>query len=70
MQGVYIVINNLPLQLRTRHENMILVMVMPGPKEPSSYEYNQMLQPLVEDLIALGKGTGLVVILDTILNSH
>ncbi|KAG9087208.1 hypothetical protein FRC06_002684, partial [Ceratobasidium sp. 370] len=35
---------------------MILVMVMPGPQEPSAYEYDQMLKPLVEDVIALGKG--------------
>ncbi|KAF8598152.1 hypothetical protein BDV93DRAFT_512771 [Ceratobasidium sp. AG-I] len=61
VQGVYIVINNLPLQLRTHPENMILVTVMPGPKEPTSYEYNQMLQPMVDDLIALGKGMNLWV---------
>lgn len=56
VQGVYVVINNLPLELRHRHENMILACVMPGLKEPSSYEFNQILEPLVDELIELNKG--------------
>jgi hypothetical protein len=35
---------------------MILAMVMPGPKEPTAFEFNQMLEPMIDDLIALGEG--------------
>lgn len=54
--GVYIIINNLPFYLRTLIENMMLVIVMPGPNEPSSYEFSQIMEPLIDDLIALEKG--------------
>ncbi|KAG9124509.1 hypothetical protein FRC07_011347 [Ceratobasidium sp. 392] len=51
--GVYIVINNLPSHLRSLIENMILVAVLPGPKEPTAYEFDQMLEPLINDLMEL-----------------
>jgi hypothetical protein len=54
--GVYLAINNLPFHLRTLIENIMLVIVMPGPKEPTAYEYDQMLKPLIDDLIKLEKG--------------
>ncbi|CAE7227499.1 unnamed protein product [Rhizoctonia solani] len=59
--GVYIVVNNLPFYLRHTIENMILVMVLPGPKEPKGYALAQMLEPLVNDLIALMNGVDLPV---------
>jgi hypothetical protein len=56
VQGVYVVVNNLPLPLRNLHENMMLACVMPGPNEPSRFEFNQILEPVVDELIALGRG--------------
>ncbi|QRV74441.1 Transposase family Tnp2 protein [Ceratobasidium sp. AG-Ba] len=56
VNGVYIVINNLPYYLRNRVENTIPVMIMPGPNKASAYAYDQMLQPLVNDLIELARG--------------
>jgi hypothetical protein len=56
IQAVYVIINNLPLHLRTLHENMLLAIVMPGPREPTDYEFNQILEPLVDELIRLGRG--------------
>ncbi|KDN40631.1 hypothetical protein RSAG8_07960, partial [Rhizoctonia solani AG-8 WAC10335] len=59
--GVYITINNLPIYLRTLIENMLLVIVIPGPNEPTAYEFDQMMEPLIEDLIALAQGVRLNV---------
>ncbi|EUC60787.1 transposase family Tnp2 protein, partial [Rhizoctonia solani AG-3 Rhs1AP] len=59
--GVYITINNLPFYLRTLIENMLLVIVIPGPNEPTAYEFDQMMEPLIEDLIALTQGVRLNV---------
>lgn len=42
---------NLPPSLRYRAENMHLVGVIPGPKEPSLDEINHYLSPLVDDLL-------------------
>jgi anthranilate/para-aminobenzoate synthase component II len=56
VQGVYVVVNNLPLPLRNLHENMMLACVMPGPKEPSDFEFNQILEPLVDEFIVFGRG--------------
>jgi hypothetical protein len=59
VQGVYIVINNLPSEIRNSHENMMLACVMPGPREPSHFEFNQILEPVIDELIQLGKGRSL-----------
>ncbi|KAF8682495.1 hypothetical protein RHS04_02636 [Rhizoctonia solani] len=59
--GVYIIVNNLPFYLRHMIENIILVIVMPGPKEPKGYALSQMLEPLVNDLIELMNGMDLPV---------
>ncbi|KAF8594306.1 hypothetical protein BDV93DRAFT_401515, partial [Ceratobasidium sp. AG-I] len=56
VNGAYIVVNNLPFYMRTLIENMILAIVLPGPKEPKGYALDQMLEPLVDDLIALMNG--------------
>ncbi|KAG8724353.1 hypothetical protein FRC09_019802 [Ceratobasidium sp. 395] len=61
VNGVYIVVNNLPFYLRTLIENMILAIVIPGPKEPKGYALDQMLEPLVDDLIRLANGVELPV---------
>ena len=52
---MYIAILNYPRRLRFRRENMILIGVIPGPKEPSLH-INSFLEPLVQDLLKLWKG--------------
>ncbi|QRW23960.1 Transposase family tnp2 [Rhizoctonia solani] len=59
--GVYIIVNNLPFYLQHMIKNIILVIVMPGPKEPKGYALSQMLEPLVNDLIELMNGMDLPV---------
>ncbi|KEP47894.1 transposase family Tnp2 protein [Rhizoctonia solani 123E] len=61
VNGVYIMISTLPFHLRIKPENMILVAVMPGPKEPSKYEFDQIMQPFIDDLIELGQGVNMQV---------
>ncbi|KDN34320.1 hypothetical protein RSAG8_12585, partial [Rhizoctonia solani AG-8 WAC10335] len=59
--GVYMAFNNLPFYLRTRIENMLLVLVIPGPNEPTSYEFDQIMEPLIDDLIGFAQGVRLNV---------
>ncbi|EUC60381.1 transposase family Tnp2 protein [Rhizoctonia solani AG-3 Rhs1AP] len=59
--GIYIVFNNLPFYLRNLTENIILVLVLPGPCEPKGYAFDQMVEPLVNDLIQLARGMELPV---------
>ncbi|CAE6472201.1 unnamed protein product [Rhizoctonia solani] len=59
--GIYIVINNLPFFQRNLIENMILAVVLPGPHEPKGYAFDQMIEPLVKDLIKLAAGVELPV---------
>ena len=53
--AIYISILNLPRQERYLKENVILVGIIPGPKEPSLH-INTFLKPLVDDLQLLWKG--------------
>ena len=57
---IYMVVMNLPREERFKPENLIVVGIIPGPKEPK-HHINSFLQPLVDDLIDLWDG----VILDT-----
>lgn len=41
---------------RFKTENVILVGVVPGPHEPSTYDMNRYLEPLVDDLLSLYNG--------------
>ncbi|KAF8598357.1 hypothetical protein BDV93DRAFT_397338, partial [Ceratobasidium sp. AG-I] len=52
----YFIINNLPRHLRFLRENMCLALVMPGPKEPGDYALDQMMEPLVDELLRLQQG--------------
>jgi hypothetical protein len=61
--GAYIVVNNLPYFERNLIENMILVMVLPGPKEPKDYAFEQMMEPLVNNLILLSNGEFWLILL-------
>lgn len=43
---------NLPLDIRYKPENMCLLGVIPGPKEPSLDEINHYLRPIVDEFVA------------------
>jgi len=55
---IYLVILNLPHSIRFKRENVILMGVIPGPREPS-LSVNSYLSPLVSDLLDLWKGVQL-----------
>ncbi|VDB94355.1 unnamed protein product [Peniophora sp. CBMAI 1063] len=52
---LYLVCFNLPPELRYRVENMCLIAVIPGPKEPALQALNHYLAPVVDDLLSLWK---------------
>jgi hypothetical protein len=52
----YLAINNLPRHMRFLRENIALCIVMPGPNEPNDYALNQMLEPLINELLELKQG--------------
>ena len=54
--AIYLSVNNLPRAERYRVENVLLVGIMPGPKEPKTFEINSYLKPLVDDLLELYVG--------------
>ena len=47
---IYMVVMNLPREERFKPENLIVVGIIPGPKEPK-HNINSFRQPLVDDLI-------------------
>ena len=51
--AIYMVCLNLPPAIRYKAENMYLVGIIPGPKEPSLHQINHLLSPLVDDLLDL-----------------
>ena len=53
----YLTILNLPRDLRNKQENVILVGIIPGPREPPSL--NSYLKPLVNDLLSFWDGVEL-----------
>ena len=53
--AIYLVILNLPRSQRYKWENMILVGLIPGPKEPK-YTINSYLYPLVDELLQFWHG--------------
>ncbi|QRV72064.1 Transposase family Tnp2 protein [Ceratobasidium sp. AG-Ba] len=52
----YLALNNLPRHMRFLRENIALCVVMPGPSEPNSYALDQILTPLVDELLELKQG--------------
>lgn len=42
--------------MRFLRENIAFCLVMPGPNEPNDYALDQMLDPLVDELLALKQG--------------
>ena len=53
--AIYLIIQNLPRAVRYKRENIILVGLIPGPKEPK-LTMNSYLKPLVEELKQLWSG--------------
>lgn len=51
--AIYLTINNLPGSERYEPENVILVGVMPGLKEPSKHQMDHYQRPLVDELLDL-----------------
>lgn len=49
--SIYMVLLNLPVDIRYQVENMFLVGIIPGPAEPSLEQINHILEPLVNDLL-------------------
>lgn len=58
---IYLTIMNLPRSVRYKLENMIIVGIIPGPKEPSLTSINNFLFPLVSELQQFWKGVMLPV---------
>lgn len=54
--AVYITILNLPRSLSFKRAWTTLALVIPGPEEPSLLGINNVLRPLVEDLLMLETG--------------
>ena len=57
--AMYLAILNFPRHLRYKKENMILVGIIPGPREPSLH-MNSYLEPVVRELLQLWKGIEMV----------
>ncbi|KAG1440783.1 hypothetical protein G6F56_011775 [Rhizopus delemar] len=54
--AVYLSVNNLPRHLRYKKENIILVCLTPGPKEPDTSQIHKYLQLMVDELNELYYG--------------
>ncbi len=57
---LYLVVGNLPRELRYKRENILIVGIMPGPNEPSK-DMNTYLEPLVIEMEKLWNGTSITV---------
>ena len=55
---IYLAIMNLPRAIRFKRENIIIIGLLPGPKEPSK-TINTYLTPLVSELLLLWEGVSL-----------
>lgn len=54
--GVYLYCNNLPLHLRTKMANTVLVSVLPGPKEATIQQLNYLMEYITEEFKTLFTG--------------
>ena len=53
--AIYLSIMNLPRQLRFKYENILIIGLIPGPKEPQ-HDINPFLRPLVSELLRFFDG--------------
>jgi len=51
--GIYLVCFNLPPELRYKAENVFLLGIVPGAREPSTHKVNHLIRPVVDDLLKL-----------------
>jgi hypothetical protein len=51
--AIYMVCLNLPPEIRYDVENIYLVGIIPGPKEPSLHQINHILSPIIDELLEL-----------------
>lgn len=56
--AIYLTIMNLPRNVRFKQENVLLVGLLPGPREPKR-DINAFLDPLVQELLAFWNGAGI-----------
>ena len=56
--GIYCIIMNLPREIRYKQENVLLIGLIPGPKEPD-HDINSFLNPMVEELNQFWSGKSL-----------
>ncbi len=54
--AIYMVVNNLPRNIRYLPENIILVAIIPGPHEPDVDHFHYVMEPLVDELKKLYEG--------------
>ena len=54
--ALYLTVCNNPRNIRFIHEETLLIMGIPGPVEPSLDQMNNVMEPIVEDFLDLGKG--------------
>ena len=64
---LYMVILNLPREERYKMENIILILIIPGPKEPK-HTINSYLAPLVDELNDLWNGISVTIGIGTLSN--
>ncbi len=63
--AIYMICLNLPIDLRYRPENIYLVAIIPGPKEPETHQLNHFLRPLIDEMLVLWR-RGLVFEIDLV----
>lgn len=51
--AIYMVCLSLPAAIRYKAENIFLVSIIPGPKEPNVTQLNHLLKPMVDDFLQL-----------------
>ncbi|KAG8903983.1 hypothetical protein FRB99_002432 [Tulasnella sp. 403] len=51
--AIYLVCLNLPLSMRFKLENVCLVGIIPGPREPSQEEINEFINPVVDAFLSM-----------------
>lgn len=51
--AIYMVCLSLPAAIRYKAENIFLVSIIPGPKEPNVTQLNRLLKPMVDDFLQL-----------------
>ena len=59
MGAIYCVLMNLPREVRYKQENLLLVGLIPGPKEPD-HDINSFLNPFVDELERFWLGTEMI----------